>query len=106
MSIESEIQSLQNKLEIAENKLAMRSVEKPEDVLKLDEELLRAQKTIDELMAKTEFEESARMELEIDLNDALKALDKLNQDSAIAPRIESNDEIIELKALISEKIIN
>ena len=103
LSIELEIQSLQNKLEIAENKLAMRSVEKPEDVLKLDEELLRAQKTIDELMAKTEFEESARMELEIDLNDALKALDRLNQDSAIAPRIESNDEIIELKALISEK---
>jgi len=105
-SISSEIESLQRKLEIAEGKLRNSSVEDPEDILKLDNELEVAQKTIQELLAKTKFEEAARMEIEDDLSIALNKLDELNvQDTTSSPSVGGGDsDVVEkLKKLLSEK---
>jgi chromosome segregation ATPase len=105
-SISSEIETLQRKLEIAEEKLRNRSVEDPEDILRLDNELEVAQKTIQELLAKTKFEEAARMEIEDDLSIALNKLDEMNiQDTTSSPSVGGvdSDVVDKLKKLLSEK---
>jgi chromosome segregation ATPase len=102
----SEIQSLQKKLEIAERKLNTQGSGEPEDVLKLEDELSGAQKTIDELIAKTEFEEAARFEMESQLNTALKRLDGINKqtpDLNLADHTNSINEANNLKTLLKEK---
>ena len=105
-SISAEIETLQSKLEIAEEKLRNRSVENPEDVLRLDNELVAAQKTIQELLAKTKLEEVARSQIEDDLSIALNKLDELIvQDTPSSPSVgeEDSDVVEKLKKLLGEK---
>jgi chromosome segregation ATPase len=72
----------------------------------LEDELSSAQKTIEELLAKTEFEESARFEMESQLNNALKRLDGMRgdvQEVSSDEQLKSGTEIRDLKAKLSKK---
>ena len=102
----AEIESLQNKLEIAEKKLNTQNIGEPEDVLKLEDELSAAQETINELLAKTQFEEAARLEMESQLNLALNRLDGTNKqtpDLNPADQANSTNEVSNLKTLLNDK---
>ena len=73
----AEIDTLEKKLQVAEGKLIAKDAGDPEDVLRLEDELSEAQKTIEDLLAKTQFEEAARLEMEDQLTVALNKLDSI-----------------------------
>jgi len=102
----AEIELLQSKLEKAERKLDAKKIEDPGGMIILEDELSSAQKTIEQLLAKTQFEEAARFEMESQLNNALKRLDGMSggvQQVSSDEQLESGKEIRDLNAKLSKK---
>ena len=75
-----------------------------EGIVAMESELLEAQQTIDNLLAKTELEGTQRKKLEDQLANALAKLDKIQGVEFTSESVNS-DEISELKDLLKEKDI-
>ncbi len=104
--IAEEIDTLENKLQVAENKLIARDASDPEDVLRLEDELSAAQKTIEDLLGKTQFEEAARIEMEGQLTAALNKLDTMSELRTSFNKEEktnSDDVVNKLQTLLDKK---
>ena len=102
----AEIDTLEKKLQVAEGKLIAKDAGDPEDVLRLEDELSEAQKTIDDLLAKTQFEEAARLEMEDQLTVALNKLDSIGGQGKpleTEDRANTDDVVTKLQALLDKK---
>ena len=80
------------------------SLVQAEGIVAMESELLEAQQTIDNLLAKTELEGTQRKKLEDQLANALAKLDKIQGVEFTSESVNS-DEISELKDLLKEKDI-
>ncbi len=78
-----------------------------EDFIRMENELLDAQKTIDELIAKTKSEEMERVNLESKLAVAMQNIDKIENskpsDNKVEPVVEDTFVVEELKSLLDSK---
>ena len=78
-----------------------------EDFIRMENELLEAQKTIDELIARTKSEELEREKLEGKLAMAMQSIDKIENNNSPSQKVElvSEDTVVieELKSLLDSK---
>lgn len=116
ISLESEIElnsNLQDKLSLAldnqdsSSEFAEGDIQKTEDLTRLDIELLNAQKTIDELISKTQSEEKERVALMDKLSIALSKIDAMENDQSSntipSKQQDLEIEINELRSLLQVK---
>jgi chromosome segregation ATPase len=82
-------------------------LDEAEDFIRMENELLDAQKTIDELIAKTKSEEMERLNLESKLAVAMQNIDKIENskpsDSIVEPIVDDTVVVEELKSLLDSK---